>query len=85
MYSKFYSNVVSIDDTVKAAVELQEEAKMVYNRDQHAKWWDKKVELLLIINSAFETGFWIGENYDKLWSAKNIIFRAESIAGNYAR
>jgi hypothetical protein len=85
MYSKFFNHVVSIDDTVKAAEELYNEAKQVYNRDQHAKWWDKKVELLLIINLAFETGFWIGDNYDKLWSAKNTLFRAESIAGNYAK
>ena len=85
MHTKFYSNVVSINDTMEAAESLQNEARMVLNRDQHATWWDKKVELLNIINGALETGYWIGDNYNKLWAAKNILFRAESLAGNYAR
>ena len=86
MYTKYFNEVKTIDDTVTAAIALHEEAKTVSNEREHATWWDKKVELLRIINSALETGYWAGSpNYDKLWSAKNTLFRAEDIAGNYSK
>ncbi|MDA2738400.1 hypothetical protein PDQ75_24925 [Bacillus cereus group sp. Bc015] len=37
----------------------------------------KKEELLTIINSAFETGFWIGNTYDLLHSLKADLYNIE--------
>jgi hypothetical protein len=78
------TKIQTTTDAIRAAEELMEEAKQVSNRDQHAKWWDKKVDVLQVINNAFETGYFTGEAYDELWQAKHIIGKAETVAGkNY--
>jgi hypothetical protein len=71
-------------DCIEAAKELQEEAKKVTNAKEHATWWDKKVDVLRIINNAFETGYFTGDAYNELWEAKHIIGHAEAIAGHYS-
>jgi hypothetical protein len=71
-------------DILNEALQLQEEAKQVRNERAHAKWWDKKVDLLHIINDLFETGAFTGEAYEELWSAKHTLYRAEAYAGKYA-
>ena len=76
--------IVTTTDCIKAAQELQEEAKQVKTTREHAIWWDKKVDVLRVINSAFETGYFTGEARDELWEAKHIINHAEAIAGGYA-
>lgn len=71
-------------DAVRAAENLMEEAKQVTTRASHAAWWDKKVEVLRIINNAFDTGAFQGEAYDELWMAKNMLYKAEEEAGKAA-
>lgn len=79
-----FNHVRTIDDCIKAAEELKREAKMVSSREEHAKFWDKKVELLHIVNNTLETGYWVGSLYDKLWMAKHTISQAEKVAGEQA-
>jgi hypothetical protein len=71
-------------DVLKEAQQLEREAKQVTNESQHATWWDKKVDLLHVINDCFETGAFTGEAYEELWTAKHTLYRAEAYAGKYA-
>ena len=72
-------------DIMNEAFRLKEEAKRVTNNKEHGAWWDKKVDLLHMINDCFETGGFEGEAYEELWTAKNTLFSAEAYAGRYAR
>lgn len=78
-------NVKNIADCVTASREVINEAYQVTTREEHSRVWDKKVELLNIVNSALETGFWQGENYNMLWEAKHNCFKAERVAGESAQ
>lgn len=69
---------------VAMAKQLLKDAKSVNNKQDHATWWDKKVELFWTIQDALESGRSVGEAYDELWQAKHILNEAESIAGRYA-
>ena len=71
-------------DCVKKAEEIVEEAKTVSTKEEHAKVWDKKVEVLRIVNGCLNTGGFEGKAYEELWKAKHLLYRAEEIAGNRA-
>jgi hypothetical protein len=71
-------------DVLKAAQKLERESKEVTNKQEHATWWDKKVDLLNFINDRFQTGAFTGIAYEELWSAKHSLYRAEAYAGRYA-
>lgn len=71
-------------DLMKKAEAMKAEAKHVTNEREHAEWWDEKVELLEMINSCLETGFYTGEARDELLHAKHLLSTAELYAGQYA-
>lgn len=71
-------------DCITAAQVLYNKAKKVTNEEEHRQWWDEKVELLKTINKALASGFFTGEAYNELWTAKNILYTAEAEAGKYA-
>ncbi|QIA28660.1 hypothetical protein [Phage f2b1] len=71
-------------DVLQAANNLMESAGQVTNRDQHAAWWDKKVDVYLAINSALESGAFTGEAHAELKQAQHIISKAELKAAQYA-
>jgi hypothetical protein len=68
-------------ECIDEAEAILKEAEQVETREQHAKVWDRKADLLNFINDRFETGAFTGEAYNELWTAKHILFRAESVAG----
>ncbi|QZA68943.1 hypothetical protein 010DV004_272 [Bacillus phage 010DV004] len=68
----------------EAAVQLLKEAESVTNEREHAAWWDKKVDVFLVIQNALESGAFKGEAYDELWDAKYVLNEAENVAGRYA-
>jgi len=71
-------------DVLQAANNLMENAKKVTNREEHAAWWDKKVDVYLAVNSALESGAFTGEAYAELKQAQHIISKAELQAAQYA-
>ena len=71
-------------DALRIAEILYKEAFQVTDRNSHVQWWDKKVEVLQVINEAFETGYYTGEATAELRQAKYLIYRAETIAGEQA-
>ncbi|PTU25908.1 hypothetical protein DA469_21315 [Bacillus subtilis] len=70
-------------DCVNKANKLLEEAKSINNRDMHAKWWDKKVELFKTIQNALESGAFNLDARYELHGAKYILKEGERIAGQY--
>ena len=74
-------NLTTTTDCVDFAKDLLELAKGLTTREQHARIWDLKVELLHIVNNAFESGAFTGEAYEELWEAKHLIKRIEDVAG----
>lgn len=72
-------------DLMQAALQLKEEAKHVSNEREHAAWWDRKVEVYLLVNEALESGAFTGEAYDELWQANNAIYSGEAYASRYVR
>jgi hypothetical protein len=77
-------NIQTTTDCLRAAELMMEEAKKVTTRESHAAWWDKKVDVLHVINNAFETGYFVGVAYDELWMAKHLLYKAEEEAGKRA-
>ncbi len=77
--------VQTTTDCLTEARHLLNDAKKVETRAQHVNFWDNKVELLHIINNAFETGYFTGKAYDELQEAKTLLLTAETIAGDRAR
>ncbi|MFL6470188.1 MAG: hypothetical protein ACJ71H_04980 [Nitrososphaeraceae archaeon] len=78
-------NIKTTTDCMKKALRLKDEAYTVTTRESHARWWDNKVELLKVINNAFESGAFTGEAYNELREAKNYLLQGENIAGLQAR
>jgi|GraSoiStandDraft_45_1057281.scaffolds.fasta_scaffold00994_15 hypothetical protein len=74
--------LVTIDDCVRESERILVEAGKVETRADHVRVWDQKVEVLNVVNQAFETGYWVGDNYNKLWEAKYNLIKAEKVAGN---
>ena len=70
---------------IERAQEILREAELVQTREQHAQVWDKKVDLMRIINNSFETGYFTGEAYNELKEAKRLLNKAETVAGNNSR
>jgi hypothetical protein len=78
-------NIKTTTDCMKRALQLKDEAYKVTTRESHAIWWDEKVELLKIINNAFESGAFTGEAYEELREAKIYLLHGENIAGIQAK
>jgi hypothetical protein len=72
------------EEAIEAAMRLKRESRSVTNRDQHAIWWDEKVEVLNAINDSLETGGLSEEARSDLHAAKTIIYNAEAYAGRYS-
>jgi hypothetical protein len=75
--------ILTTTDLMLASQEHEREAEQVNNERQHAAWHDKKVDLLEIINGAFESGYFTGDAYAELWESKNALFRGERKACKY--
>lgn len=69
---------------IAAAEQLKKEAKSISNREEHAAWWDRKVEVLSAITNSLETGGLSEEARNDLHYAGNLIYTAEAIAGRYS-
>lgn len=78
-------NYKTTTELVNAALDLKMEAKNVKNAEEHAAWWDRKVDVYRAINEALESGGFVGEAYDELHYAKHLLATAEAYAGEYAR
>jgi hypothetical protein len=72
-------------DCLERAHDILKQAEKVKTREDHASVWDQKAELLNVINSAFETGYFTGEAYDELKKAKRLLYQAEIIAGKKSK
>lgn len=70
-------------DCIKEAEAIKAEAKQVTNREEHAKWWDNKVDFVNFINDLLGTGGFDGDAYNELLACKSIISYAEVKAGGW--
>jgi hypothetical protein len=70
-------------DCLVASQDLLKKAFEVKDREQHATWWDNKVDVLRCIINALETGYFTGIARDELKEAQYTISRAEKIAGKW--
>jgi hypothetical protein len=73
------------EQVIEAAQQLKERARRVTNRQEHASFWDRKVDLYNEINSSLESGGLSEQARADLFQAKSILAAAEAIAGRYSQ
>jgi hypothetical protein len=66
-------------EALKKARELRNQIIHATSAVELARLWDENDAILKIINGAFETGFYIGEAYRRLWEIKSILLENERI------
>jgi hypothetical protein len=76
--------LLTTEDCMLEARELLEKAHKVSTREEHIRVWDRKTEVLKVVNNAFESGAFDGEAYGELWEAKHTLNLIERVAGNQA-
>lgn len=77
--------VKTTTDCIKKAEAILARAAQVKSKEDHGKVWDEKADLLNKINDSLASGAFNGEALDELRSAKNILYKAESKAGQQAQ
>jgi hypothetical protein len=70
---------MTMQEALRKAKELRNNIVHASTALQLAKLWDENDAILEIVNGAFETGFYIGDAYKKLWEIKSILLENERI------
>lgn len=78
------SELQTTTDCVSRAKDILAQAKQVTTKEDHIEVWDNKVELLRQVNESLASGAFSGEALDELRNAKDILYQAETKAGEQA-